>query len=108
MTITCPHCFYDNPDGALVCEQCYAALDDLLHCGNCGTRVPNQATFCSHCGFPLSLNPNAMAATKPLMTDPGSASPTQREGHGAPSFHGLAQGQRADREGEGPRRAGAG
>ncbi|MEB3163940.1 MAG: zinc ribbon domain-containing protein [Prochlorothrix sp.] len=61
MSLNCPHCSHCNPSGALVCEQCYAALDTLLKCSNCGTLVPNQAIFCSQCGFPLSLNANLHA-----------------------------------------------
>ncbi|AFZ47824.1 FHA domain containing protein [Cyanobacterium stanieri PCC 7202] len=56
--ITCSNCQHENPDGATVCELCFAPISSgdmtATKCPNCNADVPPNATFCGECGFSLS------------------------------------------------------
>lgn len=56
--ITCSNCQHENPDGATVCELCFAPMSGdsttATKCPNCSAAVPPNATFCGECGFSLS------------------------------------------------------
>lgn len=56
--ITCSNCQHENPDGATVCELCFAPISSgnmtATKCPNCSADVPPNATFCGECGFSLS------------------------------------------------------
>ncbi len=62
--IICPSCNYQNPDGALQCEQCFTPLPATINCPNCGASVQADATFCGQCGFNI---PEPVASPKPLI-----------------------------------------
>ncbi|KKJ00058.1 double zinc ribbon domain-containing protein [Prochlorothrix hollandica] len=84
MATPCPHCCYTNPAGATTCERCYAALDTLLGCSNCGVLLPNSANFCSQCGFPLAISPIPRVPTSsPVPKPPEGFEDSQPRGDGS-------------------------
>lgn len=48
----CLGCGADNPEGALACRSCQAALP--RPCGKCETKVAAAAKFCPNCGHSMS------------------------------------------------------
>jgi hypothetical protein len=47
----CPHCQYENSEGAKFCEECGTTL--VRACPSCGHEVRPTAKFCPACGTPL-------------------------------------------------------
>lgn len=45
--INCPHCKAELPDEASYCKHCGEAVE--LNCSNCGESVPAKANFCPNC-----------------------------------------------------------
>lgn len=46
----CPRCGHQNPEGALFCEECGAALDGSIRCPHCGAPIPPGGDMCEVCG----------------------------------------------------------
>ena len=51
----CPHCAFENRDGARFCEECGRGLERV--CPACGAPCPPGRKFCGGCGQPLSSEP---------------------------------------------------
>jgi class 3 adenylate cyclase/predicted ATPase len=62
MTVQCPACHFENPDGFAFCGKCGAKL--VIVCPQCGAEVPPGFAFCGRCG--TRLLPTAPAG---LVTD---------------------------------------
>ncbi|MEO0118632.1 MAG: FHA domain-containing protein [candidate division WOR-3 bacterium] len=64
MSIKCPNCGLENPNGTTHCQQCFSPLspievkgtieENVIKCPDCGTKNPPFAKFCGNCGKRLS------------------------------------------------------
>ena len=61
MTVVCPNCSAESPDGAAFCATCGASLAQT--CPNCGADAAPGARFCATCG--TALHEEAAEATRP-------------------------------------------
>jgi class 3 adenylate cyclase len=65
----CPHCLPENRGGARFRAACGSSI--AWKCPACGSQPPPGATFCDHCGTPLTGTTTAAAlptfAAPPLM-----------------------------------------
>lgn len=52
MTVQCPACHFENPDGFAFCGKCGAKL--VVVCPQCGAEVPPGFAFCGRCGTRLT------------------------------------------------------
>ena len=50
----CPKCKRDNQEGASFCSHCGAPLSSEKVCDNCHKSNPVDASFCKHCGNSLT------------------------------------------------------
>jgi hypothetical protein len=62
----CPHCQHENREGARFCAACGHSIAGI--CLARGSQPPRGATFCDHCGTPLTGT--TTAATPPTFTAP--------------------------------------
>jgi predicted component of type VI protein secretion system len=58
--VVCPNCNHENPEGATLCETCYAPLPLNAKCPNCGYSILSNSTFCGQCGFNLPEQNNPL------------------------------------------------
>jgi ribosomal protein L40E len=49
--VVCRKCAAQTVQGAKFCHGCGAAIEMILNCTSCGSRLPANAVFCSQCGF---------------------------------------------------------
>ena len=70
MSMRCPSCDQENPDGARFCNSCGAALESA--CPNCQRTNPAASAFCNGCGQSLSESASPATPDAP----PPSATPT--------------------------------
>ncbi|MEJ5311427.1 MAG: adenylate/guanylate cyclase domain-containing protein [Anaerolineae bacterium] len=52
MTVQCPACHFENPDGFAFCGKCGAKL--TVVCPQCGAEIPPGFAFCGRCGTRLA------------------------------------------------------
>lgn len=74
--IVCPHCNYQNPDGAVQCEGCYGPLPATTSCPSCGAPVQTDASFCGQCGFDLQVSAGMTGAEKTAAPATQTVAPT--------------------------------
>jgi hypothetical protein len=60
----CPHCQYENREGASFCAACGRSF--ASKCPACGNQPPPGVAFCDHCGTPLTST--TTAATPPPLS----------------------------------------
>ena len=66
---SCPHCGESLPDEVSYCKHCGGAVS--LDCTDCGESVPAQANFCPNCRRQLSPTPGAVSDDDgPFRLDP--------------------------------------
>ena len=65
----CPHCGYDNPEGAKFCGGCAKPLKTELICSQCGHVNPQGQRFCNECAYLL-------VEEAPTLITPPSPEPT--------------------------------
>jgi ribosomal protein L40E len=49
--IVCRKCSTSTMPGAKFCHGCGAALEMILNCASCGSKLPTNAPFCPQCGY---------------------------------------------------------
>ncbi|HNT75753.1 MAG TPA: adenylate/guanylate cyclase domain-containing protein [Anaerolineae bacterium] len=64
MTVLCPACRFENPDGFAFCGKCGAKLS--VTCPHCGADLPPGFAFCGKCGARIA--PPEAAPSAPLVT----------------------------------------
>jgi hypothetical protein len=72
LSIRCPLCEADTPDGAKFCIECGTPLHP--RCPLCGADTLPRAKFCRECGVPLTAQspaPPAAPPSSPLRYTPG-------------------------------------
>ncbi|MBN2392716.1 MAG: tetratricopeptide repeat protein [Anaerolineae bacterium] len=62
MTVQCPACHFENPDGFAFCGKCGAKL--VVVCPQCGAEIPPGFAFCGRCGTRLTPPEPAGAITE--------------------------------------------
>lgn len=69
MTMKCPHCGFDNPEGQMSCGGCARSLDEALQetrglgrCPYCGFDNPRGKRFCPDCGSMIPRTPRKTAS----------------------------------------------
>jgi ribosomal protein L40E len=49
--VVCRKCSIQTVSGANFCHGCGAVIEKILNCASCGSKLPDNALFCSQCGF---------------------------------------------------------
>lgn len=49
--VVCRKCSTPTIQGAKFCHRCGTAIDLILKCASCGSKVPVNASFCPQCGY---------------------------------------------------------
>jgi ribosomal protein L40E len=49
--IVCRRCSTQTVQGAKFCHGCGTAIEMILNCASCGSKLPVDAPFCSQCGY---------------------------------------------------------
>ncbi|MFN2285753.1 MAG: zinc-ribbon domain-containing protein, partial [Anaerolineae bacterium] len=62
MTVQCPACHFENPEGFTFCGKCGARL--VVLCPQCGAEIPPGFAFCGRCGMRLPPPEPAGAITE--------------------------------------------
>lgn len=47
----CRNCSTQTIQGAKFCHGCGTAIEVILNCASCGSKLPANALFCSQCGY---------------------------------------------------------
>ena len=50
-SIVCRRCSTQTVQGAKFCHGCGTAIEVILNCASCGSKLPVDAPFCSQCGY---------------------------------------------------------
>ncbi|MBD3883765.1 serine/threonine phosphatase [Phormidium tenue FACHB-886] len=91
--LVCPHCQFENPDTHKFCQKCGDSLTEM-NCSVCGTTVPFEAEFCSHCGAATGIIWRAIlspAAASTALNQSTAASPTASSSLESASLESIAQ-----------------
>jgi serine/threonine protein kinase len=74
--LKCPHCQFENREGAEFCGDCSRALQQEIICSECGTANPQGRKFCDKCGHALTdqtpESPQPSQPPKPTQAEPTS------------------------------------
>jgi hypothetical protein len=49
--VVCCNCSTQTVQGAKFCHGCGAAIELILNCAGCGSKLPAYALFCPQCGY---------------------------------------------------------
>lgn len=49
--VVCRKCSTQTIQGSKFCHGCGTAIETILNCASCGSRVPANAPFCPQCGY---------------------------------------------------------
>jgi ribosomal protein L40E len=49
--VVCRKCSTPTFQGAKFCHKCGTAIELILKCASCGSKVPANAPFCPQCGY---------------------------------------------------------
>jgi ribosomal protein L40E len=49
--IVCRKCSTQTLQGAKFCHGCGTAIEIILNCASCGSKLPANAPFCPQCGY---------------------------------------------------------
>jgi ribosomal protein L40E len=49
--VVCRKCSTQTVQGAKFCHGCGAAIEIILNCASCGSKLPVNALFCPQCGY---------------------------------------------------------
>jgi ribosomal protein L40E len=49
--VMCRKCTIQTVQGAKFCHACGTAIDLVLNCASCGSKLPALGTFCPQCGY---------------------------------------------------------
>jgi hypothetical protein len=49
--IVCRNCSTTTVQSARFCHGCGAAIEMILNCASCGSKLPAKALFCPQCGY---------------------------------------------------------
>jgi ribosomal protein L40E len=49
--VVCRNCSTQTVQGANFCHGCGAAIEMILNCASCGSKLPASALFCPQCGY---------------------------------------------------------
>lgn len=71
MSLSCPRCARENPEGMSFCVGCAAPLTHT--CARCGSANPQDAAFCGKCAAPIGATATAATTVAPKRR-PGSSS----------------------------------
>ena len=50
ITMKCPKCGNEAPQGSTFCNQCGTRLNATMQCPSCGNMIPANSVFCPKCG----------------------------------------------------------
>jgi tetratricopeptide (TPR) repeat protein len=70
LTLKCPHCQAENPEGSEFCGDCGKSLHSEVVCPQCGNNNPPNKKYCNKCGH--SLVEKAPEPAKPPSQQPTS------------------------------------
>jgi hypothetical protein len=49
--VVCRNCSTQTIQGSKFCHGCGTAIDMILNCASCGSKLPANAPFCPQCGY---------------------------------------------------------
>ena len=49
--IVCRRCSTQTVQGAKFCHGCGTAIEMILNCASCGSKLPDNAPYCPQCGY---------------------------------------------------------
>jgi len=49
--VVCRKCSTQTIQGSKFCHGCGTAIETILNCASCGSRIPANAPFCPQCGY---------------------------------------------------------
>jgi hypothetical protein len=49
--VVCRNCSIQTIQGAKFCHSCGTAIEMILNCASCGSKLPVKAPYCPQCGY---------------------------------------------------------